>query len=159
MAKIVQVGFDTLAKELETIADHSGEIASRALYAGAGVMADKIRSAVDSQQTQPNREHKNKSLLPYEKQALQNGLTVEKFIHDKARDYTQTSITFHGRTDHRTESYPNGVPTILLARAINKGTSFRSANRFFSNTVNKTRSEAEQVIVQTAEQEMKKHIK
>lgn len=159
MAKVVAVGFDTLAKELQQIADHSGEIASRALYNGAGMMADRIRNAVDSQQTQADRKHKGKALLPYEKDALQNGLTIEKFIHDKGRDYTQTAITFHGRVNHRTENFPDGMPTILLARAINKGTSFRSPNRFFINTVNKTRSEAEQAMVKTAEQEMKKHIK
>lgn len=159
MAKITAVGFDDLAKELETVANHSGEIASRALYEGAGLMADKIRNSIDSLQTQPDRKHKGKTLLPYEKEALQRGLTVEKFIQDKGRDYTQTAITFHGRSDHRTERHPDGIPTILLARAINKGTSFRSANRFFINTVNKTRADAERAMMLAAEREMKKHIK
>lgn len=159
MAKVTAVGFDELAKELESLADHSGAIASAALYAGAGLMADKVRSAVDSQQTEHDRKHKGKALLPYEKEALQDGLMIEKFVQDKARDYTQTAITFHGRTNHRTENYPDGVPTILLARAINKGTTFRSANRFFHNTVNRTRTEAEHLMVETAEREMKKHIK
>lgn len=159
MAKVTTVGFDELAKELETLADHSGKIASAALYAGAGMMADKIRNAVDAQQTEPTRKHKGKALLPYEKEALSNGLTIEKFKQDKARDFTETAITFKGRTGHRTESYPDGVPTILLARAINKGTTFRSANRFFNNTVNRTRAEAERLMAETAEREMKKHIK
>lgn len=159
MAKVTAVGFDELAKQLETLADHSGSIASAALYSGAGMMADKVRNAVNSQQTQPDRKHKGKALLPYEKKALQNGLVIEKFVQDKARDYTQTAVTFKGRTDHRTKNYPDGIPTILLARAINKGTSFRSANRFFNNTVNRTRAEAERLMTETAEREMKKYIK
>lgn len=159
MAKITSVGFDALAKELNTIADHSGEIASRALYAGAGVMADRIRTSVESLQTERDRKHKGKTVLPYEKEALMNGLTIEKFKKDKARDFTQTTITFHGRADHPTKNYPTGVPTILLARAINKGTTFRSANRFFHNTVNRTRGEAEKAMVDKAEEEMKKRTK
>lgn len=159
MAKIVSVGFDELAKELETIADHAGSIASKALYAGAGLMADKIRTSVENLQTEPQRKHASKTLLPYEKEALANGLTVEKFTQDKARGYTQTAITFHGRTSHRTEKYPDGVPTILIARSINAGTTFRKANRYFINTVNRNRKEAEEAMVSTAETEMTKLIK
>lgn len=159
MAKVVTVGFDELAKELETLANHSGKIATSALYAGAGEMADRIRSSTEKLQTETERKHRTRNLLPYEKQALLDGLTVEKFTQDSGRDYTQTTVTFHGKTDHPTESYPDGLPTILLARSITKGTTFRRANRFFPNTVNRSRKEVEKLMTETAEREMKKHIK
>lgn len=159
MATVVKSGFDELIKEFGDIADHSGAIASQAVYAGAGMMADKLRSSIESLQTDDTRKHKGKALLQYEKDALEKGLTIERFIHDKGRDYTQTAITFHGKTDHRTASYPDGVPTILLARAINAGTTFRNPNRYFVNTVNRNRKNVETLMVETAEKEMKKYVK
>lgn len=159
MATVVKSGFDELIKEFDGIADHSGAMASQAVYAGAGMMADKLRNSVESLETDDVRKHKDKTLLPYEKEALERGLTVERFIHDKSRDYTQTAITFHGKTDHRTASYPDGVPTILLARAINAGTTFRSPNRYFINTVNRNRKNVKQLMVETAEKELKKYVK
>lgn len=159
MATVVRTGFDDLIKEFNQIADHSGAMASQAVYAGAGLLADKLRASVESLVTEDVRKHRGKALLPYEKDALERGLTVERFIHDKGRDYTQTAITFHGKTDHRTASYPDGVPTILLARSINAGTTFRSANRYFINTVNRNRKNVETAMVEAAEKELKKYVK
>lgn len=158
MAKVTAVGFDELAKELGTIADHAGTIASAALYEGSGYMADQLRHSVERLETD-ERKHVMNHVLNYEKEALQKGLTIEKFTKDTARGVTKTAITFHGYTDHKTSSYPTGIPTILLARAITKGTSFRRANRFFSNTVNRARKETERLMVQKAEEEMRKDIK
>ena len=158
MAKVTAVGFDELAKELGTIADHTGAIASAALYEGGGYMADQIRHSVERLETD-ERKHVTNHVLDYEKEALLNGLTIEKFTKDTARGVTQTAITFHGYTNHKTSTYPTGIPTILLARSINKGTSFRRANRFFPNTVNRARKETEDRMVKKAEEEMRKDIK
>lgn len=158
MAKVTAVGFDELAKELNTIADHTGSIASAALYEGSGYMADQIRHAVDALQTD-DRKHATNHVLEYEKEALSKGLTIEKFKQDTARGVTQTAITFHGYSDHKTDSYPTGAPTILLARAITKGTSFRRPNRFFPNAVNRSRKATEDIMVKKAEEEMRKDIK
>lgn len=159
MAKITSVGFDELAKQFETVADHAGAIASEALYAGAGLMADKLRSSVENLSVDgTNRRHASNQVLDYEKEALQKGLMVEKFKTDVARGYKETAVTFKGRTDHRTKRYPDGMPIILLARAIIKGTPFRKANRFFPNTVNRNRAEVEQLMVKTAEEEMAKKL-
>lgn len=158
MAKVTAVGFDELAKELGTLADHTGRIASAALYEGSGYMADQIRHAVDNVQTD-DRKHVTNHVLDYEKEALQKGLTVEKFTQDKARGVTETAVTFHGHTSHKTARWPTGVPTILLARAITKGTTFRRPNRFFPNTVNRARKTAEEIMVKKAEEEMRKDIK
>lgn len=159
MAKVVSSGFDELAAMFGELADHSGDVAAAAVYAGAGLMADKLRSSLDNLQVEDSREHKTKSVLPYEKVALQNGMVITKFIRDKGRGFTQTSITFKGRSDHRTESFPDGVPTILLARAITKGTTFRIANRFIPNTANRNRKAVEQLMAETTEREFMKHIK
>lgn len=159
MAKIVSVGFDDLIKQFDAVATHSGAIASKALYAGAGLMADKLRKSLDNIQTEESRKHKTRMLLPYEKEALQRGLSINKFTQDKARDFTETAVTFHGRTNHRTAKYPDGVPTILIARSINAGTTFRRKNRWFQNVVSRNRKEAEKTMVTTAELEMKKYIK
>lgn len=158
MARVTAVGFDELAKELGTIADHAGAIASAALYEGSGYMADQLRHSVERLETD-ERKHVTNHVLDYEKEALERGLTIEKFTQDKARGVTETAVTFHGYTSHKTARWPTGVPTILLARAITKGTSFRRPNRFFPNTVNRARKTAEEIMVKKAEEEMRKDIK
>lgn len=159
MAKIVAVGIDQLAKQFSDVADSTGRIAKKSLYEGTGFMADKLRNATENLTSEEQRKHRSKAVLGYEKEALLNGLTVEKFKDNRALDCVETSVTFHGRSEHRTKNYPDGVPTILLARAINKGTAFRTANRFFPNTVNRNRKDAEAMMVKTAEAEMRKILK
>ena len=159
MAKIVAVGIDQLAKQFSDVADSTGRIAKKSLYEGTGFMADKLRNATENLTSEEQRKHRSKAVLGYEKEALLNGLTVEKFKDNRALDCVETSVTFHGRSEHRTKNYPDGVPTILLARAINKGTAFRTANRFFPNTVNRNRKDAEAMMVKTAEAEIRKILK
>ena len=76
MANVTAVGFDELAKELGTIADHVGSIASAALYEGSGYMADQLRHSVERLETD-ERKHVTNHVLDYEKEALQKGLTIE----------------------------------------------------------------------------------
>ena len=159
MAKIVAVGIDQLAKQFSDVADSTGRIAKKSLYEGTGFMADKLRNATENLTSEEQRKHRSKAVLGYEKEALLNGLTVEKFKDNRALDCVETSVTFHGRSEHRTKNYPDGVPTILLARAINKCTAFRTANRFFPNTVNRNRKDAEAMMVKTAEAEIRKILK
>ena len=159
MAKIVAVGLDQLAKQFSDVADQTGRIAKKSLYEGSGMLADKLRNATENLTAEEERKHKTKAVLDYEKKALLNGLSVEKFKDNRALDCVETSVTFHGRSEHRTKNYPDGVPTILLARAINKGTAFRTSNRFFPNTVNRNRKDAEALMVKTAEAEMNKILK
>lgn len=159
MAKVITSGFDTLIDELNDIADHSDEICSKALYKGAGMMADRLKSSIDGLTTEDQRKKRSRNLLPYEKEALEKGLSIFKFDHDKSRDYVQTSITFKGRVSHQTERYPEGLPVIVLARSINSGTTFRRANRYFPTTVRKNVQSVEKAMAVTTENELKKYIK
>lgn len=159
MAKITSVGFDDLLQQLQEVADQAQPIAEKALYNGAGHMAGKIRKTVDNMQTVEDRDKVTGKILDYEKEALQDGLTIEKFKKSDRTGSITTAVKFHGRSKHRTKSYPDGVPTQLLARAITKGTTFRKSNRFFSRAVNSNRKETEEIMKKTMEDELKKIIK
>lgn len=157
--KIVSTGFDAVIKEFEQIAEQSDRICTAALYKGAGSMADRLKDSVNALNTEDRRAHKTSKLLPYEQEALQKGLSIGKFEHDKTRDFVATDITFRGYTNHPTESFPTGMPIRYLARSINAGTSFRSANRFFGNTVRRNAQKVEKEMAETIESELQKLIK
>lgn len=160
MAKITSVGFDDLLQQLQEVADQAQPMAEKALYNGAGHMAGGIRKTVDNMQTVEDRKKVTGKILDYEKEALQDGLTIGKFNRKYGgTGSVSTVVKFHGRSKHRTKNYPDGVPTELLARAITKGTSFRKPNRFFSRAVNKIRKETEEIMTKTLEDELKKIIK
>lgn len=157
--KIVSTGFDSVIREFEAIADQSDRICTAAVYNGAGLMADRLKDSVNSLTDEKRRAHKTSRLLPYEKEALQKGLSIGKFQHDKSRDFVGTDITFRGYTNHPTESFPTGMPIRYLARSINAGTSFRTANRFFGNTVRRNVQQVEKEMAETIESELQKIIK
>ena len=158
MAKIASFGFDQLTKELEAVANNTDNIAEKALDKGADHMNRKLHEALDAQKVTKDREHKTNRLLDYEKKALQDGMYVSD-IKKYSSGNTIKAISFSGYADHPTKTYPTGVPTIMLARAITKGTTFRKKNRFFPRTVNKYRQETEEIMANTAENELKKYIK
>lgn len=157
--KIISSGFDSVIAEFEKIAEESDRICTAAVYKGAGTMADRLKDSVNSLNTEKRRAHKTNELLPYEKEALQKGLSIAKFEHDKSRDFVGTDITFRGYSDHPTESFPTGMPVRYLARSINAGTSFRSGNRFFGNTVRRNAQRVEKEMAEVIETELQKIIK
>ena len=158
MAKIASFGFDQLTKELEAVAANTESITEMALDRGADHMNRKLHDALDAQPVTDDRDHKTNQLLDYEKKALQDGMYVSD-IKKYSSGNTIKAISFSGYADHPTKTYPTGAPTIMLARAITKGTSFRKANRFFPNTVKKSRQETEEIMANTVENELKKYIK
>lgn len=161
MAKttVITTGFNEIIKEFNDLSDQSLSICSKALYEGAGLMADRLKEEINSLPVTDQRHKRTKSLLPYEKEALVKGLSIDEFEKDSARDRVSTKITFHGYSDHPTEEYPNGVPIILLARSITAGTTFRVANRFFPNTVRRNTTVVERKIQEMIDQEVKKIMK
>lgn len=143
MAKIEFTGIVKYTKKLETIGKSSQALCKRALYDGAGVLANTVREEIEALQTTDVNEDPQ-GILEYERDGLLEGLGIADMNEKDLR--ITTSIDFDGYNRLRSISYPNGHPNSMIARAINSGTSKRKKNPFMARAVRKAREKAQQAM-------------
>lgn len=140
MARIEFTGINEYFDKLAQIGDKTTGLCKRALYDGAAVLADSVRSEIESLPT-TDRNEDPKGILEYEKQGLLEGLGIAKM--KEAEGVVSTRVDFDGYNRLRSKNYPNGHPNALIARAINSGTSKRPKNPFMTRAVKKAKAKAE----------------
>ena len=150
MALTMQVeGIEELSRKLTALGDKAEEVASRALYDGAGVMANAYRNAAASVRAQPFRYAVFKKRDPSfeEKAAIQGQTGIARF--DKNGSEVQTSVGFSGSGYVTIAGKQKAVRKI--ANAINSGTSFMNKQPVFRKAATQTAPAASAAIVAKAE--------
>ena len=151
MAMTMKVdGIEELSRKLTDLGDRAEEVAAKALYAGAGVMANAYRNAAASVRAQPFRYAVFKKRDPSfeEKAAIQGQTGISKF--DKNGSEVQTSIGFSGSGYVTIAGKQKAVRKI--ANAINSGTSFMNKQPVFRKASTQTAKAASAAIVAKADQ-------
>lgn len=155
---------DAMLSELQ---QKAGGIAARALYEGAGMMADSLTEAIDSIKTEPFRYAKNgeKRLpSPQEKAALKqgrfgvahfrgSGTEIETSIGMGNAGYAHIMGTGKRSASSRyNKGKDKAVPQI--AHAIDSGTSFMQAQPIFKKAFSRNRAAAEAKIAASIDNEI-----
>ena len=139
MARMTFKAGEEYALRLSKLAAGSDEIAKKAIYEGAKVVADKVRnnleSVVSSRATGD----------------LAGSLGIAPIEKDD-KGFINAKIGFDGYDR-------NGVPNQLKARALESGTSRQQKKPFFRPALNATRFPAKQIMKQTIKEEIDKVIK
>ena len=137
MAKITFPGLNDYELMISRLAKSTEDVAGRAIYAGAGVVADAIRQ--------------NISGLPEKtgvtKRGLEEGLGISPLQNDGG--YVNVKIGFDGYN-------ANGVANVMMARIFESGTSTVPKQPFVRPAVNRTREQAEAVMAEVLDEEIKK---
>ncbi len=144
-------GMEELSRKLSALEEKAGDVAARALYAGAGVMADAYNQAVNSIKTDKFRYAFNgqkRSVSPEEKAALQGKIGIAKFDRDGSEVNTAVGISGGGYV----EIGGKRKAVRKLANAINSGTSFMVKQPVFRRAKTKARAAASEAIAQRADQ-------
>lgn len=128
-------GIDEYINDLEKYQSNIEEISRRAIYEGADILADEIRASIKKLSTTDGR------VKDYEKEGLLEGLGIARMR--KTGTVIDAKIGMDGYNHHPTKKYPRGQPNAMIARSIEKGTSFRKPQPFISNTVERCRVQAE----------------
>lgn len=162
--KMVVTGIDEVVDMLGRLGESAGGIASRALYEGAGVMADAMSRAADSIKTEPfryARVKKGEKRLPSpeEAEALKNHTGIAHFQGGGTEVDTLVGFQKAGYVDihGQRKTYRKAVGQI--ANAINSGTSFMDKQPVFRRAISRTRQAATEAIISAAEAEIDKLIK
>lgn len=123
-------GFDDLYKALNESADGLTGCMKRTVYAGAEVVADEVRSSMNS------------AIKGTGDGGLQNSLVVSKIKAVGGDVYTR--VGFGGYDNHPSKKYPEGQPYPIIAAVLESGRSGQSgrATHFFSNAISAARKKA-----------------
>jgi len=154
------VGLDETMKKLEDMGAKTDELLSKALYAGAKVMADGLKNAIRSLPEDHGFRHFDKGASPRnvvghnDKEDMINHMGISRFQTKTGSVYTR--ISFDGYGSLPTKKYPNGRPVVLIARSINSGSSIRTKHPFIRSTIAQYKSEATQAMQQVITDELKK---
>lgn len=119
-------GFDEYLSQIEDLANQSDEIAGKVIYSGAKVA---IRKFTDAIKTIPESNNPHNGILPEQKQGLLDGAGITK-MEINSGGTRNVKIGVSGCNNVLTKNFPKGQPNVLIARAVNSGTSIRPKNRF-----------------------------
>ena len=168
MAKFyVGKGLDRYITALESLQRMSPHICGMAVYEGAKVIADAVAHNADSLPVVQARRVKSgdpvlggvtqsqkEGLLSSEKGG---GLGISKMRNDGG--FYNVKLGYHGYNSTKTEKYPNGQPNVMIARSLERGTSFRQKIPFISRAVSSKRATAERKMAQVVDEETAKIMK
>lgn len=156
MAKIEFTGIDEYFDRLNRLGDKVTGLCKRALYDGAGVVADAVRDEVQALPT-TDVNGVPQETLSYEKDGLLAGLGIAKMKPNA--NGVSTRVDFDGYNRLKSKAYPGGHPNSMIARAINSGTSMRPKNPFMARAVRKARENANQAMAARLDSDIDKIMK
>lgn len=148
MAKIAFTGLESYLKQLEKLEQNTTDIAKQAVYEGAKVTADAIRSGIEGLRTDGPSAYETKR-RENQKKGLQESFGLSPMENDQG--FLHVRAGFDGYNSVRTPKYPNGQPNVMVARIFNSGTSFSSKQQFFDNAIRLTRNKAKKIMKETIE--------
>lgn len=157
MARLTYHGAEELADKLVTLGDKAKQITHHALFDGAGVVADAIKSAaqglsVGTPAGNSETGHPYTGLTPEDKAEIVNSVGIAHF--NESGDGVDTAVSFNGYVSRTEKGYPNGVPIPMLVRSIESGSSVRAKQPFVRPAVNSARSKALDAMAKVVDEEI-----
>lgn len=157
----IGAGIDQYIQQLTNLEFQSPNIAGKAVYEGAKIVADAIKAEIESlpveRPTKHSADEMTNAVTQSQKDGLRDGFGIAKMQQDGS--FYNVKAGFHGYNGTRTGQYPGGQPNAMIARAVEGGTSFRRKNPFVSRAVRKSRAAAEKKMAQVVDEETKKLMK
>lgn len=160
MAKLtIGKGLDEYIEKLGNLEFSAPEAMGKAIYEGARVVADATRAALQALPVDTGKGNASRlrGVNAVEKQGLIEGFGVSKAQDDGG--YFNVKLGVEGYNSSRTKKYPRGHPNLMIARSLEKGTSFMRKNPVFSRTARAKKAEAEKVMQETLDREIEKTMK
>lgn len=156
MAKMTVKGLDEVIAMLSSVEDKAQDIVEAGLYEGASVVADALRENVSALPTDERWGYETPKSGPSEaeKKVMLNGMGISEF--ETASGKTHTSVGFGGYGGYRTKRFPAGKPVALIARSVERGTSFMHPNPFMKQTKAQARNAASEAISTKIKEEIQK---
>lgn len=158
MAKITFPGLNDYELMISRLSKGVDDIAGKAIYAGAGIVADAIKENIKDLPIVRGYGTKENPLpggvTAPQKAGLIDGLGISPMQSDAG--FLNVKIGFDGYNATKTEKYPQGQPNQLVARGVESGTSWKEKKPFIRPAINASKSRAEAEMARILDQEIEK---
>lgn len=143
MAKITFAAGDAyLAKLAKLDSGLREQVVGPAVYEGAGTAADAFAeelAKIPTDESWGTEGHVKRGPRAEEKKAMQEQLGITKAFEQDG--FYGVKIGFSGYTGKKTKKYPNGQPVEMIARSVERGTSFMAATPFAKRAMTRCKGE------------------
>lgn len=144
MAKIEMRGLDEYTRALARLELGAREkVIGPAVYQGARVAADAIQASISTIPVDNGRgteAHPQSGINAKQKAALHNSFGVTKMRSDSG--FYNVKLGFDGYNDIKTKRWPNGQPNAMIARALERGTSWLRPYKFIKDAMSRAKNQA-----------------
>lgn len=142
-------------EHLETAA--KTDLFGNVVYDGAKVVADIVKEEIRGL---PVDNHRGSQDDPaggpnqYQKKGLEDSFGIAPIRNDNG--FVNVKLGFDGYNGLKTRRWPNGQPNQMIARSVDRGTSWMKANAFMKRALQKARKQAQEVMGSRLQSEIKK---
>lgn len=137
MATISFKGIDEYIKKIETLElKERDEVIGAAVYKGAGIAAKALKEAIEALPTDGglgSSEHPLIGPNRIQKKALLDSFGITPMRNDNG--FVNVKLGFDGYNSIKTKRWPKGQPNAMIARSVERGTTFMYPNKFIQKTV------------------------
>lgn len=136
-------GDEYLAKISKLEASLKDQVCGSAIYGAAGIVADEIRSqlkAVPTDEGYGTASEPTRGPKAGQKEGLLDALGISSM--EEKSGYYDVKIGFDGYNGIKTKRWPRGQPNQMVARSIERGTSWMKGNAFVKRAMAATRKRA-----------------
>lgn len=158
MAKITFPGLSDYELMISRLSKGVDDIAGKAIYAGAGIVADAIKENIKAlpivRGYGTEKDPLPGGVTAPQKAGLIDGMGISPMQDDGG--YLNVKIGFDGYNATKTEKYPQGQPNQLVARGVESGTSWKQKKPFIRPAINASKSRAEAEMARILDQEIEK---
>lgn len=151
-------GVDEYVRKLENLESYVDEYIGEAVYEGADIVADAIKQALEALpvDNRPWADPRN-GIMEVQKQCLIGSFGIAKLQNDNG--YRNVKLGFDGYNKVKSKAYPQGQPNVMIARALESGTSFMPKNRAISKATNNSKKECEKAMQESLDKAINKIMK
>ena len=161
MAKITFPGLNDYELMISKLSKGVDDIAGKAIYAGAGIVADAIKENIKAlpivRGYGTEKDPLPGGVTAPQKSGLIDGLGISPMQSDAG--FLNVKIGFDGYNATKTEKYPQGQPNQLVARGVESGTSWKKKSPFIRPAINASKQRAEDEMARILDQEIEKVMK
>lgn len=151
-------GIDNYIKQLNKLQQSTKDgVIGKTVYAGADVVANSVRSAIQSLPEGKEGDAGLGAVTPAQKRGLLEGFGISKMHDDDG--FINVKLGFDGYNSVKTRKFPKGQPNVLIARAVNSGNSFRKKTKFVDKAVSSAKKAAEAAMDAACSREIEKIMK
>lgn len=162
MARLKISGLEEYSQKLQAL-KNTDAIIKPALYDGAGILYDAVKSEIETLPTDEIWRYPSgsypapKGIKEKQKEGLREGLGISRM--ENKGGTVNTRIGFSGYNNLQTKRFPGGEPNALVARELVLGTSRIPRNDFVKRAIRKAKPAAKAAMVKKAEEQIEKLMK